>query len=185
MLNLHKLLFPEKERELKKLQIDSDTDRKDYIAVHEVLMENRIENTALKSKIKELEENTPDKLENLMRASLGLPYIDFENIERDTEGNDNPPHYLKGLDDDERKAYISQLAQIWKNDKFQAVLRYNINVLGNYTIQKAPDESMKNGRIGIIAIRGFRKDFEDAYAEYMESAKEPEDFNKFSVLGDD
>lgn len=169
-MNLHKLLFPSYEERIDDLKVRGDEFRDSLILV--------------RREIRELSNKTPEEMENLMRASLGLPYIRFDNIEKDTKGNDNPPHYLKGLDFEGRLSYIAELSQIFRNPKFREVMNYHINVLGNHAIQKASDSDMRNGRIGIIALRGFRKEFEDADAEYMESKKDEEDFDKHGVLAE-
>ncbi len=155
-------------------------DRKDL--VHDVKF-FRTRAAEYRKELDELKQTpTPEEMENLMRRSLGLPYINFHDIEPDGKGNDNPPHYLKGLDDQARKAYVAELAQIYKNDKFQAVVNYHINVLGNFSLQKAKDEDMRSGRIGIIALRGFRKEFEDANAEYQDTLKPEEEFDTHGIL---
>lgn len=165
-MNLHKLLFPKKYDEAISLSL--------------TIAQLCKENTALRGDIEKLQ--NPENMENLMRASLGLPYIHFDNIETDAKGSDNPPHYLKGLDTKARLAYISELATIYKNEKFQAVMNYHINVLGNHSIQKATEDKMRNGRIGIIALRGFRKELEDANNEYISSLKQEENFDPYGIM---
>lgn len=170
-MNLHKLLFPEKEKEMERL---SDK----YLQA----LSDKAELKAMKER---LEKNTPEEMENLMRHSLGLPYLRFDNIEQDTKGADNPPHYLKGLDKQARLAFVGEMSQIFRNDKFKIVWSWYINVLGNHSIQKAPDKDMANGRIGMVALRGFRKEFEDADAEYQDSTKDTdEDFDRHAPLPD-
>lgn len=176
-MNLHKILFPSYENELKGLR-----DRNDEFENRCSFQHGQI--TSLKIRLAELEERTPNEMENIMRASLGLPYIRFDNVETDARGFDNPPHYLKGLDQQARLTYISELAVIFRNPHFQEVMNYHINVLGNHSMQKAADSEMRNGRIGIIALRGFRKEFDTANAEYMESKKEQETFDAHSVLSE-
>lgn len=177
---IHRFLFPGYADAMKEAISEIDFYKRQYDS------SNRTSISMAKT-INELEERLKKKsdineMENIMRASLGLPYIRFDNIERDTDGNDNPPHYLKGLDPDERKAYINELSTIFKNPKFKEVMNYQINVLGNHSIQKAGDADMRNGRIGIIALRAFRKSFEDANKEYMDSLKEEENFDDHAVL---
>lgn len=173
-MNLHKLLFPRKERQFADLLLS--------VAKMEVNLPIELAQRDKENYEKGRVSVKPDEMENLMRASLGLPYIRFDNIEKDSKGNDNPPHYLSGMNPDQRLSYLSEMSQIFKKPEFKEVLNYHINVLGNHSIQKAKDEDMRNGRIGIIAIRGFRKEFEDANAEYMDSLKDPEEFDKHATL---
>lgn len=153
----------------------------------EILFPGKVEN--YKKRIKELEkkveflEGTQRKIkvptiDDLMRDSLGLPMIHFHNV--DEEGK--PPHYLSGLNDDLRKQYIAELNAIYINEKFQEVLNYTINLLGNHSIQKATDENMRNGRIAIVGIRTLLKEFKDAHAEYVDSMKGKDDFDPMSPL---
>lgn len=174
-MNLHKILFPAREKQIETLEARFKGHSEKSIKDTQTIIH-------LKNQIQVLESQTPDEMENLMRASLGLPYIRFDNIEKDAKGNDNPPHYLKGLDQQARLTYLADLSQIFRNPHFQEVMDWHVNVLGNHSMQKASDADMRNGRIGIIAFRGFRKEFEDADAEYMESNRPEEDFDKHSVL---
>lgn len=132
-----------------------------------------------KSELKELKTSTP-VISDLMRDSLGLPMIHFENV----DSNGFPPHFLAGLVPEARKQYISEMVQIYKNEKFKVVMDYTINLLGNHSIQKADKDKMENGRIGIIALKTFRKQFEDVLAENDESRKVPEDFDEHAVLSE-
>ena len=66
---------------------------------------------------------------------------------------------------------MAELARIGRDEYFNKMIDYTINVLGNYAIQKASDENMKNGRVGIIAIKMFRSFFSEVVAEDMENKK--------------
>lgn len=178
-MNLHKILFPSKDKELAFYKKDLNYEVK---SLQDQLLIYQRKSMRLEEQIESLPKNTPSEMENIMRASLGLPYIRFDNIEKDSKGNDNPPHYLKGLDQQARLTYLADMSQIFKNPHFIEVMNYHINVLGNHSIQKAADEDMRNGRIGIIALRGFRKEFEDADAEYMDSKQPEEEFDKHGIL---
>ena len=69
------------------------------------------------------------------------------------------------------KKKVAELARIGRDEYFNKMIDYTINVLGNYAIQKASDENMKNGRVGIIAIKMFRSFFSEVVAEDMENKK--------------
>ncbi len=172
-MNLHKLLFPKKEKQM--------VDLLTAIAQMELNLPRE-----LKERDKKIDElrynNTPNAMENIMRASLGLPYIRFDNVEDDGKGSDRPPHYLKGLSPEARQGFVAKLAQIYRTPEFQAVANYHINDLGNHAIQIANDENMRNGRIGIIAFRKFRQEFEQADKEYVDSMKDEEKFDKHAIL---
>lgn len=163
-MNLHKLLFPKEEEKLRLKDTQCQFLERSSKSLAERLQDVLVENKHLKR-----EQKSPDKLENLMRMSLGLPYISFHDIETDAGGNDNPPHYLKGLDPEARKGFIAELASIYRSERFKAVMNYHINVLGNHSMQKAQDSDMRNGRIGIVALRGFRQEFEKANSEYQDT----------------
>jgi len=144
----------------------------------------------LRIKVDELEEENQDledlirlmrdsaTTENLMRESLGLPYIDFANVNEDGK----PPHYLKDLDENARKSFIAELESIYANEKFQKVVAYVINLLGNHSIQKAEEDKMRNGRIGIVGIRTLMSEFIGAHNEYVNSRKQPDEFDPNEVL---
>lgn len=168
-MSLFKILFPTQVKSMAKLK--------------ESLEDTLTRENVLKVQLEQaLKKSSPQNMENIMRVSLGLPYINFHNLEDDGKGNDNPPHYLKGFNPEQRAAYIAELAQIFRKPQFQEVLNYHINVLGNHSLQKAPENKMESGRIGIISLRGFRKEFEEADAEYMEKAKEEEEIDVHEVL---
>lgn len=182
-MNLHKLLFPSKHKEIEKRIWDLDAVRKLARQDEQTITSLEKSVTGLKAEVKKLKDQTPEMLENIMRASLGLPYLRFDNVKADAKGNDNPPHYLDGLDSEARKGFVSYLASVYRDERFKSVMDWFVNVLGNHSIQKAPKETMENGRLGIIAFRGFRKEFENANAEYQDSLKDgDEDFDKHAPL---
>lgn len=139
---LFKLLFPKKYVEMKDLKRITDEN-----------IERRMKE-AIKSKF---------TVEDLVCQSLGLPTgIDFSNV--DNEGM--PPHYFKGLSDEQRKLWIGDLETIYANDKFQTVVKYVINMIGNHGIQKAPDDKMRNSKIAIIGIRTLLTELKTAHEEF-------------------
>lgn len=120
----------------------------------------------LKAKIQK-----PYTMEDLMRESLGFP-IDFSEADND---KCMPPHYLKGLESDQRKSFISDMEVIYSNDNFQKVVKYMINVFGMNALYKESDQDRKNGQIAIIAFRTFLKRFEEMHKEFLESKRDPEE----------
>ncbi len=136
--------------------------------------------TLIEERLKPLEEQAQKEpsMNELMRESIGLPYIDFSNV--DEEGM--PPHYLSGLSDEGRKAYVADLESIYSNEKFQEVCSYIINVVGNHAIQKASEDKMRNGRIGIIGIRTLLTEFSNAHSEYLSSRSKPEEFDPLGAM---
>lgn len=180
-MNLHKLLFPKAYAKWMK-----DAEMGSEFQHESINLRSRVRNLQDELQYFKDKEKEPFGMENIMRASLGLPYLRFDNIETDSKGNDNPPHYLKGLDSQARKEFISYLASVYRDDRFKAVMNWFINVMGNHSFQKAPKETMDNGRIVVIGFRQFRKEFEDATAEYQDSLKDgdSQNFNPQSVLPD-
>lgn len=171
---LHSILFPNKHIEIQNFRNVVIPGLNSKINLLEEIVDS--------IKSEEYAKNTAS-MEDVVRKSLGLPSINFVDLEDDGRGNDRPPHFLKGLDSQSRQTFISELSQIYKNDKFKTVMEYHINDLGNYSLQVATDENMKNGRIGIIAFRKFRKHFEDAHAEYLESIEnDNENFDRHSIM---
>ncbi len=163
---LFKLLFPEKEKLLR---------------VKENAIENYLDEiNCLNDEIDKLEVYSPT-VADLMKfctESLGIPFIDFANIDEDGK----PPHYLSGLTDAARKDFIARMESIYTDDKFQIVVSYVINLLGNHAIQKADDDKMRNGKIGIIGIRTLIGEFLQAHREYADSRKPVEGFDPLEVM---
>lgn len=150
-------------------------ERKEAVAnLRTSLMKVVQENAALIEKTKQRQPTMSD----LMRDSLGLPMIHFETV--DKEGK--PPHFLQGLSPEARKRYIASMAQIYRNEEFQGVMSYTINRLGNHSLQVALGENTKNGQMGIVALKQFRKEFEEVLSEYEEARKNDNDFDEQSIL---
>lgn len=140
--------------------------------IHKKLLFLEAENKLLNIENKELRKN---KIVDYI-PGLGLP-ISFHDVNDDGK----PPLFLDLLNEKERKIKVAELARIGRDEYFNKMIDYTINVLGNYAIQKASDENMKNGRVGIIAIKMFRDFFGQVVAEDMEN-KKVEEFDEHSVL---
>lgn len=168
---LFKFLYPKRFQEIKSLQ-------KEKSVLEEELKLTRKDVMNLFEKTQEPHEIT---LADFMRFSfeqLGIPSLDFSNI--DEEGK--PSHYLAGLSDIERKNFIASMESMYADDKFQKIVSYVINLIGNHAIQKADDEQMKNGKIGIIGIRTLMAEFINAHQEYVDSKKPVEGFDPLATL---
>lgn len=145
------------------------------------------ENEALKQKliereleIHDLKEKTKHTKADLMRDVLGLPMVDFANI--DSEGY--PTHYLEGLSQEERKNVVADLAIIYQNRRFQMVTNYLLNLFGNHAIRK-PQENDKN--LAVFSMNGIRMVLEElrkAELEHAERHNPPEKFDTLAVLPD-
>lgn len=140
---LFKWLFPEKTKEIEVLK------QKVYIGQKD------------REYWKELYEEKPT-MADLMRDSLGLPMIDFINVDKDGE----PPHYLHGLDEDKRAIFIGELSNIYRKPEFKAVINYWTNLFGNYAVRNA-DKDPQPGRYGINGVACIRKSFESAHKEFV------------------
>lgn len=157
---LFKLLFPGKAKELKELE--------------EAWLES-IE------KLKEVQTIKPITEAQVMTwcvQTLGIPYLSVYDV--DQEGL--PPHYLSDLSEDERKVWISSLENIYSSQKFQAVIAYVINLLGSFAVQKADDDQIRNGKIGIVTIRTLMAEFANAHKEFMDRRKPEEEFDPLEVM---
>lgn len=156
---LFRFLFPNKYGQLSRLKADFDLVKEEAKTVREAL-------------------NDRPTISDLMRDSLGLPMIYFDDV--DEEGK--PPHYLKDLTKEEREHWVADLTSIKENEHFQTVVSYVINLFGNHSLQVAEEENMKNGRYAIVGMRTFLKEFEEAENEHLSNKKQKEEFNKHEVL---
>jgi hypothetical protein len=171
---LFKLLFPGKAEELKELEeawLESIT-----------MMNSALnDNQELNEKLKEAQTIKPITEAQVMTwcvQTLGIPYLSMADVDDEA----HPPHYLSDLSEDERKVWISSLENIYSSQKFQAVIAYVINLLGNFSLQKAEDDKMRNGKIGIIAIRTLMTEFANAHKEFMDRRKPEEEFDPLEVM---
>lgn len=171
---LFKLLFPSKaivmddmDRIIKK-NIDQIWDLRQEV---ESLQSLRLEAT-------EPAEPTQSQFMDYCLKTLGLPYIDFANVDE----NGRPPHYLSGLTDAQRKDFIGHMESIYADEKFHKIVSYVINLIGNHAIQKAPEEQMRNGKIGIIGIRTLMAEFINAHQEFTDSKKPVEGFDPLAIM---
>lgn len=141
---------------------------KTIISLEEIIKQDGREITKLRIQVEQLKRSQP-KMADLMRDSLGLPTLDFSNV--DKEGY--PPHYLKGMTEKQRKSFIGELSAIHAKPEFQTVLNYWINMFGNHAIRNA-DKDPQPGRYGINGVAMIRKSFEEANKEFVDSMQ-PED----------
>lgn len=173
---LFKLLFPDKVAEINNL-IDLEKKHKDQLtSAFNTVQEVRDE--LIRYSHREESEITENDLFKYCLETLGVPMIDFSNVDNDGK----PPHYLASLTDSERKDFIAHLETIYSDPKFQTVVSYIINLIGNYSIQKAEDDKMRNGKLGIIGIRTFMGEFINAHTEYNDQKKPVEGFDPLAVM---
>lgn len=122
-----------------------------------------------------------DPTESFMNL-LGLPALDFSNI--DKEGN--PPDYLEGLSVEARKNYVADLEVVYAHEKFNRVMDYVVNVLGNHIVHKdtgePPQDRTKNGQMAIVGVKMIKRQLEKAHNEFMESKKVEEEFDEQEIL---
>ncbi len=130
------------------------------------------ENERLKSK------NESITFEDMMRASIGLPMINFSNVDK----KGLPPHFLEGLNEDQRKNFMLDVAGMYSNDRFQTIFDYAINLVGNHAIHKEDIEQIKMGQLAILGIRTVKNEFEKLFNEYESSKKLPEQFDPLDIL---
>lgn len=156
-------------------------DRKDRIDIlGEMVQTETRRNEGLQLRVRRSDEKpTFDKMFAAILMELGLPNgLDFADVDEDGK----PPHYMHGLSDEGRKNYIARLESIYSDTHFNDVLKYVINVIGNHSIQKAPEDKMKNGKIGIIGIRTLLSEFAKAHDEYLQSRKDDVTFDPLATM---
>jgi len=93
-----------------------------------------------------------------------------------------PKHYLDGLSETERGNYIAELESIYNNKRFKEVINYCINLIGNKTIQVVEEKDMFKGRYMILGTKKVLEEFENAHAEFINSKKSDESFDKLATL---
>lgn len=167
---LFKILFPSK------VEIIENLGKFDEIRVkaQNKCVDQEYEILQLKKQLKQ-----KPSLADLMRDSLGLPMVEFDNV--DQEGM--PPSYLDGLTDTERKNYVADLELIYNNKKFYQVVSYIINLFGNNSLRKATDENGKNGKIAIVAIDTLMRKFKEAHDEHIANRRSAGDeFDPLAIL---
>lgn len=145
---------------------------------------SELENEVIDLRVAVLEKrdkkNPPSEAEIMQYClkTLGVPLINFADV--DSEGK--PPSYLDGLKPEQRKDFIAHMEAMYADEKFQAVVAYVINLLGNHSIQVAEDDKMRNGKIGIIGIRTLMGEFISAHQEYVDSKKSVEGFDPLATM---
>lgn len=172
---LFKVLFPQKKSEYEAHKILCRKNIEDIIT-----LENKVEELGKQEEWREkMFFKTPhDAFTRYCLEPLGIKSLSFADVDDDGY----PPHYLAGLSEQERKHYVADLESIYTNEKFQKVVSYVINVIGNHAIQKAEEGQMRNGRIGIIGIRTLMGEFLQAHQEYVDSRKPEEKFDPLETL---
>lgn len=183
---LFKLLFPAKysyiknqEYELENLKELESKHKEQLSRAHELVKEIGHELGEYRKSTKEFGVTESEFMEYCLKT-LGVPVLDFSNVDDDGK----PPHYLANLTDAERKDWIAHLETIYADPKFQSVVSYVINLIGNYSLQKAEDEKMRNGKLGIIGIRTLMTEFINAHTEFSEQKKPREGFDPLAVMSE-
>jgi len=114
----------------------------------------------------------------LMRESLGMA-IDFSAASTD---KCLPPHFLKEMEEDERKNFVIDMETIYKNDNFKKVVFYMINLFATNAIYKYEEEQRKNGQIAVIAFRTLLKEFEEMHNEFIGYKQKDEGFDPLATM---
>lgn len=134
----------------------------------------------LNMKEKELLRKPVGSMADLMRKSLGLA-IDFSAASAD---NCMPKHFLAGLDEDAKKNFVIHMETIHSDQRFQAIMRYMINLFATNAIYKADPEQMKNGRVAAVAFRTLLDEFDRMHAQFLEYQKVDDRFDPLEVLAE-
>lgn len=169
-LQLHKVLFPLHEKEIKYLRKTLEDRDDDLQAIQREIY-------LLRSKAKQAIEAKPT-MADLMRESLGVERLDFYNV--DTEGV--PTHFLNTENKELRNTYLAQLAQIWQLDVFEVMCKNHIDIQGNFSFRAADGElQILAGRMSVNGISLIRNEVKKGYDEFMERSKPPEEFDEFET----
>ena len=156
---LFKFLFPEKFRLLENSEVllqRADTLRKVREAIKTPQGADVIKHS---EEIYRLSQLQKPSLADLMRDSLGLPMIDFVNVDE----SGLPKHPFKNLSDIERRSYVFSLDQVYTNRNYHEVMDYCINLLGNKAVLAQSEEARHTAGLGIVALKMFREIFKDAH----------------------
>ncbi len=168
---LFKFLFPHRAKQIEVLRLLTASSE-------EKATRERLRADSLGEELKAKEKTTLQDVVAYCTDTLGIPFMSFYDVDDDGK----PPHYLAGLSDAERKDFIAKMESIYTDDKFQIVVAYVINVIGNFAMQKAEDDQMKNGKIGIIGIRTLMSEFIEAHQEHVDSKKPVEGFDPLAMM---
>lgn len=137
--------------------------------------DNRIKQ--LERELVALKKEPTPTMADLMRDILGLPMVDFANV--DSEGY--PKHPADGMSKDERLAFMGELNRVYTNDAFKLLMEYWINMFGNHSVRNA-DKDAQPARFSINGIAMLRKELETAHHEVVEASKEDEKFDTLAPL---
>lgn len=139
------------------------------------LLEARYNNLRLTNK----DSSNHSRMAELMRESLGLQ-VDFAAASMD---KCLPPHYLEGLEEAERKNFITDMETIYSDEKFQKVVKYLINLFATNAIYKEDPKQRDNGQVAVIAFRTLLKEFDKMHIEFANYKKSDEDdFDPLAVM---
>jgi hypothetical protein len=135
---------------------------------------------SIKKNLKEVSEKyqtllaTRPSMADLMRQNLGTYKVNFSNV--DKQGK--PYDFLdeERIGKDTRLTFISQLAQIWGLEAFQAMCNYHIDAQGNFSFREADGEvQILAGRMTVNGISLIRNEVKEAFEEYMDKHTPQED----------
>lgn len=132
---------------------------------------------SLRNELTALRRQPKPSMADLMRESLGI-LVDFSSV----DDNGLPPHYLKGLNEDEHRNFIIDAERVYENKSYQAVARYMVNLFGTAAIYKEDKDQMKYGQVAVVAFNNLRKQFEDMHKEFLLLNQKKEEFDPLAVL---
>lgn len=117
---------------------------------------------------------------DLIRDIVGLPMIDYANV----DGEGYPPHFLSGMTSEERKHFVTDLAVIYDNPRFQKVIAYLTNLFGNHAIRNKDKDEQNLGLYSMNGIKMVLEELRKAHLEHGERNTPPEKFDPLSTLPD-
>lgn len=172
---LHKFLFPSHHDSIALLEKGLLEKQKEIITLREVVYQKNKLIEKLQDRPKEVRKST---ISELMWEVLGDMPTDFTKADPNTG---LIPHFMAMDDTDKRTVYITQLAQIYQMEAFQAMISFHINDQANFAFRSADERQITIGRASVNGISLIRNDVKTAYEEFIESHKPEEDFDKYAA----
>lgn len=153
-MNIHKLLFPKKYREISNL-------------------EKQIKLLELEVAAFESYETEKPTMADLMKDNLKLTTLKLDEP--------NAPDYL-GEGEDEKRGRLARGEDIWQNETFHEIFRYLMNKQGNYTLKEATnDAEIFAGRLSMYGLVLFKGEVERCHSLFAEETA-PKDFDRNEVI---
>ena len=135
---------------------------------------------ALSARVAQLEKQPKPTMADLMRDNLGLPMLDYSNV--DALGV--PVHYLDRLTREERAMKVASLSNLHQNDTLQELFAHMKNVFGNHSVRNALNDAEKySGMFSLNGVKMIENELETAHAEFMTNNKANKEYFDDQEIG--